>query len=170
MFKKETIIKSCRLTIGLLFLLLCGVLPGFSQTIPEPTPRTTCPVCGMFVAQYPNWVATVLYPDGASHHFDGPKDLFTYLLDMKKWAQGRDAEAIQSITVKEYYGLTRIKAQAAFYVVGSDVLGPMGHELLPFATLEDAETFMRDHRGKKIYRFTDIDKDILFSLKSGIFE
>ncbi len=170
MFRRETLIKSCRLTTGVLFVLLCGVLPGFSQTIPEPTPRATCPVCGMFVAQYPNWVATVLYPAGASHHFDGPKDLFTYLLDMKKWAQGRGADAIQSITVKEYYGLNRINAQAAFYVVGSDVLGPMGHELIPFATLEDAETFMRDHRGKKIYRFSDIDKDMLSSLKSGIFE
>lgn len=170
MIKKQSIVRGCRRTIGLLFLLLFGVLPGFSQTIPEPTPRAVCPVCGMFVAHYPNWVATVLYQDGESHHFDGPKDLFTYLLDMKKWAQGRDAKTIQSITVKEYYGLNRINAHAAFYVAGSDILGPMGHELIPFVTLEDAETFMRDHRGKKIYHFSDIDKNILSTLKNGMFE
>jgi len=153
-----------------LLVTFTAAVSSASQNMPEPAPRDACPVCGMFVAHYPDWVGTVLYMDGASHHFDGAKDLFTYLLDMKKWAQERSAETIQSVTVKEYYGLNRINAQAAFYVVGSDVLGPMGHELIPFATFEDAETFMRDHRGKKIYRFTDIDKDILSSLKSGIFE
>ncbi len=141
-----------------------------SQNIPEPTSSDTCPVCGMFVAHYPNWIATVLYQDGESHHFDGPKDLFTYLLDMKKWAQGRNAETIQSITVKEYYGLKQIDARTAYYVIGSDVLGPMGHELIPLAALEDAEIFMRDHQGKKIYRFSDIDKKILTTLNSGIFK
>ena len=141
-----------------------------SQNIPEPTPRDACPVCGMFVAHYPNWIASVLYQDGESHHFDGSKDLFTYLLNMKKWAQGRSAETIQSITVKEYYGLKQIDARTAYYVIGSDVLGPMGHEFIPFVSIEDAETFMRDHQGKKIYRFSDIDKKILTTLNSGIFK
>jgi copper chaperone NosL len=124
----------------------------------------------MFVAHYPNWVATVLYHDRVSHHFDGAKDLFIYLLDMKKWAQGRDVESIQSITVKEYYGLNRVDARKAYYVIGSDVLGPMGHELIPFVTLEDAKTFMRDHHGKKIYIFNDIDTSTLSILEKGVFE
>ena len=154
----------------ILLVIFTATLSSASQNIPEPTPRDTCPVCGMFVARYPNWVTTVLYQDGVSHYFDGPKDLFTYLLDMKKWAQGRDAETIKSITVKEYYGLKQIDARTAYYVIGSDVLGPMGHELIPLAALEDAEIFMRDHQGKKIYRFSDIDKKILITLESGIFK
>jgi len=148
-------------------VIFTATVSSASQNIPEPTPRDTCPVCGMFVAHYPNWVATVLYQDGVSHHFDGPKDLFTYLLDMKKWAQGRDAETIKSITVKEYYGLKQIDARTAYYVIGSDTMGPMGHELIPFATLEEAETFKRDHQGKKIYRFSDIDMNVISPLKGG---
>ena len=31
----------------------------------------------------------------------------------------------------EYYSLTRIDARAAWYVIGSGVVGPMGHELIP---------------------------------------
>ena len=152
------------------FMVFSTTVPLAAQQIPEPAPRDSCPVCGMFVAQYPNWVATVLYQDGVSHHFDGAKDLFTYLLDMKKWAQGRDAVTIQSITVKEYYGLNRIDARTAFYVIGSDVLGPMGHELIPLKTLEDAKEFMRDHKGHKIYIFNDISSNILPILEKGVFE
>ena len=153
-----------------LLVTFTAAVSSASQNMPEPAPRDACPVCGMFVAHYPDWVGTVLYMDRASHHFDGAKDLFTYLLDMKKWAQGRNAETIQSITVKEYYGLTKIDARTAYYVTGSDTMGPMGHELIPFATSEDAETFRRDHHGNKIYRFNEIDKNILANLKHGIFE
>lgn len=170
MLKKKNIIKKCWLPGIFLFGILQGASLSYCQTIPEPTQRDACPVCGMFVAQYPNWIATVLYQDRVSHHFDGPKDCFTYLLDMEKWAQGRDKEKIQSIIVKEYYGLNQIDARKAYYVIGSDVLGPMGHELIPLATLEDAQAFMRDHHGKKIYRFSDINKNILSILNSGVFE
>lgn len=156
-----------RLLYIILLVIFTATVSSASPNIPEPTPRDTCPVCGMFVAPYPNWITAVLYQDGATHYFDGPKDLFTYLLDMKKWGQGRNAESIQSITVKEYYGLKQIDAHAAYYVVGSDTMGPMGHELIPFATLEEAETFMRDHKGKKIYRFSDIDMNVISPLKKG---
>ena len=162
-------LNRCLLYIGVL-VLFTTTASSASQQIPEPDPRDSCPVCGMFVAHYPNWVATVLYHDRVSHHFDGAKDLFTYLLDMKKWAQGRNAQSIESITVKEYYGLHQVDARTAFYVIGSDILGPMGHELIPFVSLEDAETFMRDHRGKKILIFSDVDKSILMILEKGVFE
>ncbi|MER2603690.1 MAG: nitrous oxide reductase accessory protein NosL, partial [Candidatus Competibacter phosphatis] len=48
--------------------------------LPAPGPQDTCPVCGMFVSLYPDWVATLVYKDGHAHHFDGAKDLFKYLL------------------------------------------------------------------------------------------
>lgn len=169
--REHNIQKRWLLTLSLLgILIFSGTLPLHGQSIPAPAPRDTCPVCGMFVAHYPDWTATVLYHDRLSHHFDGAKDCFTYLLDMKKWAQGREEKDIQSISVKEYYGLKQIDGRTAYYVSGSNVLGPMGHELIPFATLEDAETFMRDHQGKKIHRFNDIDKDLLSRLNKGIFQ
>jgi hypothetical protein len=59
--------------------------------LPAPGPRDTCPVCGMFVAPYPYWVATVLWRDGTAVHFDGAKDFFKYLLDLKKYEPGAAA-------------------------------------------------------------------------------
>jgi len=123
----------------------------------------------MFVARYPEWIATVLYVDGHAHHFDGAKDLFKYLLDRPRWAPGHADKTIQSIGVTEYYGLTLIDARQAWYVIGSDVLGPMGHELVPLAARDDAVAFMDDHRGRRILRFDEVDLPLLLGLDRGSF-
>lgn len=151
-------------------LLLSQTVASATLNLPKPGPKDTCPVCGMFVAKYPEWVATVLYRDGHAHHFDGAKDLFKYLLDLPRWAPEHKVENIQSIGVTEYYGLGLIDAREAWYVVGSDVLGPMGHELIPLETREDAEEFMKDHKGKRIIRYKDVQRGLLMKLDDGIFE
>lgn len=152
--------------------LLCALSSAASVAapvaVPDPGPKDTCPVCGMFVAKYPEWIATVLYKSGHTHHFDGTKDLFKYLLDFPKWAPGHEAKNIASIGVTEYYGLTRINAHEAYYVVGSDTLGPMGHELIPLETQQDAEEFVKDHQGKQIVRFKDVTMKLLINLDNGV--
>lgn len=124
----------------------------------------------MFVSKYPQWIATVLYRDGHAHHFDGAKDLFKYLQDLAKWAPGRRREDIQAIGVTEYYGLSRIRAQDAWFVIGSDVLGPMGHELVPLASQAEAEEFVRDHQGKRILRFDAVTPELIKRLDEGRFD
>lgn len=143
---------------------------GGDVRVPDPGPKDTCPVCGMFVARYPEWVATVVYKDGHAHHFDGAKDMFKYLLDLPKYAPGHQKEDIALIAVTEYYGLARIDARKALYVIGSDVLGPMGHELVPLASREDAEEFMRDHSGKQILSFEEVGRPVLPKLDAGRFD
>jgi nitrous oxide reductase accessory protein NosL len=124
----------------------------------------------MFVAKYPEWIATVLYKDGHAHHFDGAKDLFKYLHDLQKWAPNHQMSEIDRIGVTEYYSLARIDARSAFYVIGSDVLGPMGHELIPLQSQEDAEAFLKDHQGVAILRFEEVKKALLFKLDEGVFQ
>lgn len=161
---------SLRNIIGLWLVLLVPAANAEPVDLPQPEAGDTCPVCGMFVAKYPEWVATVLYRDGHAHHFDGAKDLFKYLLDLPRWASGHQVENIQSIGVTEYYGLTLVDARKAWYVIGSDVLGPMGHELVPLETREDAEEFLRDHKARRIVRYDDIRLDMLMKLDNGDFE
>ena len=151
-------------------LLVAGRLPAEPMQLPSPGPGDTCPVCGMFVAKYPDWVATVSYADGHAHHFDGAKDLFKYLFDLPRWAPGHRAEQIRNIAVSEYYSLARIDARAAWYVIGSDVLGPMGHELIPLESREAAREFMLDHSGKRILRFGQVDLPLLQALDRGVIE
>ena len=135
----------------------------FIQT-PNPAARDLCPVCGMVVAKYPAWIATVVYQDGHAHHFDGAKDMFKYLFDLKRYAPRHRAENINRIGVTEYYELKRIDARKAWYVIGSDVLGPMGHELIPLASRADAEEFLRDHKGKQILRYDEVTRAVISRL------
>ena len=162
-----------RWQILIAFLLTFSLFsPVWSEGLSFPTPgsKDTCPVCGMFVALYPDWVATVLYKDGHAHHFDGAKDLFKYLLNLPKYAPGHRQADIAAIGVTEYYGVTRIDARTAWYVIGSDTLGPMGHELIPLTTSAEAEEFRKDHQGKRIVRFADVDLKLLENLDQGKLE
>ena len=126
-----------------------------------PPAKEKCPVCGMFVAKYPEWTASVTLRGGKVYYFDGAKDLFRFCLDLQKYAPGKAAADVAAVTVLDYYSLEPIDGRRALYVLGSDVYGPMGKELIPFASRKDAEGFSRDHRGTKILSFGDIRPPVL---------
>jgi nitrous oxide reductase accessory protein NosL len=133
---------------------------------PKVTIKKTdrCPVCGMFVYKYPKWVAQIIFKDGTSYFYDGAKDMFKHIFDTAKYTAGKKAEDIKDIYVTDYYEVELVEAKSAFYVIGSDVLGPMGHELLPFQDQESAQEFLEDHKGKSIIRFQDVTPAIIESL------
>jgi nitrous oxide reductase accessory protein NosL len=106
-----------------------------------------CPVCGMFVYKYPKWAAQIYY--GEKHlSFDGVKDLMKYYFEHK--------EGISKILVTDYYSQKAIDATKAYYVLGSDIYGPMGNELIPFEHKSDAKTFYMDHKGREVVAFDKI--------------
>ena len=139
------------------------------MTVPPPGQMDLCPVCGMMVSKYPNWTATVVWKDGRAHYFDGAKDLFKFLQALPHYAPGRTAANISVIAVTEFYDLKKIDARQAFYVTGSDVLGPMGHEMVPLATKGDAEGFLQDHHGRRLLRFDDVTPAIIAGVDEGRF-
>ena len=128
-----------------------------------PTAEDRCTVCGMFTAKYTEFLAQVVFADGAYLTFDGPKDLFTHLLAPETYG-GRSPADGDGVFVTEYYSLEPIDARAALFVIGSDVHGPMGHELVPFATRDDADEFQRDHRGTAVLAFADVTAEVLADL------
>lgn len=147
--------------------LASATAPAADREPIRPADDDRCPVCGMFTATYPDFAARVTFSDGATVTLDGPKDLFTFLLDVAKYAPGRNRSDVDEVLVTEYYDLVAIDARAAFFVIGSDVLGPMGAELIPFATREDAEGFRGDHRGTAVLAFGDVDLDTLRGLAAA---
>lgn len=133
---------------------------------PKPGPGAKCPVCGMFVAKYPDWVAGVVFRDGTTAHFDGAKDLFKFLLHPERYGTGRTPGDVERIYVTDYYAVTPVDARAALYVLGSDVYGPMGTELVPFEKRADAEEFLKDHKGTAILRFQDVGDATIRTLQA----
>jgi copper chaperone NosL len=154
-----------------LISLFCfaGVMLSFSLGAaeggaPKPGARDKCPVCGMFVAKYPDWTTAIRFRDGSHVYSDGVKDMFKYLNDLKKYDHTRKPEDIQAVLVMDYYRLSWIDARSAWYVLGSDVFGPMGRELIPLEQEADAKEFMKDHKGTQIIRFSDITMEVIKTL------
>ena len=79
-----------RVVVAGLAVFACTGARAAPVNLPKPGPRDVCPVCGMFVAPYRYWIATILFRDGQAVHFDGAKDLFKYLTDIKRWGGGRN--------------------------------------------------------------------------------
>jgi nitrous oxide reductase accessory protein NosL len=128
-----------------------------------------CPVCGMFTYKYPKWAAQIFYKNGSEkqhYSFDGVKDLMKFYFNANAWGKYDNAkkENIEHILVTDYYTQKAIDGTKAFYVIGSDVLGPMGNELIPFTKESDAKTFLHDHHGKSIVSFDKITKEDVLKL------
>lgn len=130
------------------------------------TAETRCPVCGMLVAKYPLWQTQVRLSDGDGAAFDGVKDMMAYVFTPHAFGAKAGA-TVTEIAVKDYYNQRWIDGRNAWYVLGSDVLGPMGHELIPFADQAQAETFMRDHKGTRLLAFTEIEAALIEELRRG---
>ncbi len=152
-------------TVAVLILPTLLLITSFALAAATPTAKDKCPVCGMFVAKFPTWTASAQVSDGTTYFFDGPKDMFSHYLNAGRYTPGKKQSDISSHAVKEYYTQKMIDARKAFFVVGSDVYGPMGAELVPFATQKDAASFLIDHKGKKILRFNEITPQTLKELK-----
>jgi nitrous oxide reductase accessory protein NosL len=160
------LLKICLATSLLTILLFTTPVNAAEGTAYiKPADRDKCPVCGMFVFKYPDWIAEATFRDGAYAVFDGPKDLFKYLADLKKYSPDRRETDLQALYVMDYYSVKPIDARAAFYVIGSDVYGPMGAEMIPFEKEADAREFLKDHQGKRILRFKEITTLVLKGLE-----
>lgn len=148
------------LVLGLFII----VLPWAQASPGKPGPRDKCPVCGMFVAKYPEWVAQVRLKNSNTFFFDGVKDMFKFLLHPEKYVREVHSIDIKELYVTDYYTLEPLDAKEAFYVMGSNVYGPMGKELIPFLKEEDAKEFSRDHGGKRILRFQEVTPEVIREL------
>jgi nitrous oxide reductase accessory protein NosL len=70
-----------------------------------------------------------------------------------------------AIWVTDFYNLQAVDARKALYVIGSDVLGPMGHEFVPLVTKDDAADFLKEHKGRRILTFEQVTGDLAFQAR-----
>jgi copper chaperone NosL len=150
--------------ILLAFISYASSLTAAEKKPVAPTPKDKCPVCGMFVAKYPDFLAQIIFKDGTTFFFDGTKDMFKFYFNLQRYSPKRKVEDMGSLYVTDYYSLLPIDGFAAFYVVGSDVYGPMGRELIPFGKNQEALEFKKDHKGKEILKFQNITPAVIKGL------
>lgn len=133
---------------------------GVSSRTPDA--RDRCPVCGMLVACNPGWTAHVVLDDDTTLFFDGANDLFVYLLSLRL----STAPAIAGVFVRSFGDGRVIDAHDALFVVGSDVLGPNGAELVPHPTRADAHEFARRHGGGAVLGFDEVRPELISGLRA----
>jgi len=128
------------LTIYIQLVVITPLVFANGKATDAVSDQVRCKVCGMFVAKYPNWFAKIHYADPTQvNFFDGVKDMMVFYFNPQLYG-GSSQEVIKNIFVKDYYSLNWLSAKDAFYVVGRDVFGPMGHELIPFEVRKAAES------------------------------
>jgi len=155
-----------KLVFILFTLCLCLVSHnGFTVQTPQPAEKERCPVCGMFVIKHMAWLAQVQTEDGKTHFFDGVKDMMAFYFEPHNY--GSDSIVLK-VYVTDYYTQNWIDGKKAFYVAGSDTMGPMGHEFIPFDSRPAAETFKKDHGGKRILSFDQIDLGMVNEMRLGM--
>ncbi|MHB1014576.1 MAG: nitrous oxide reductase accessory protein NosL [Desulfurivibrionaceae bacterium] len=142
--------------LGLTAMLLLSPLAFAAESTPahpasqEPqtiTETMSCAACGMYPHRYPKWQAQIIFTDGTMAAFDGNKCMFRFLLNMQKFAPGRTAEQVAAVWVKDFKSGKWLDGKTAHYVIGSKEMGPMGKELIPFATHASAEEFQKANGG-----------------------
>ena len=154
-----------RFALLLLTLALTLTLSDAGERQPiKPAPGDKCPVCGMFVAKFQDWNAEIIFKDGSYAVFDGAKDMFKYYLELKRYNPSKTLGDIDSIYATDYYDLTLIDGTKAFFVIGSDVHGPMGRELIPFKEEGGARDFLKDHKGKAVLKFKEVTLEVIKKL------
>lgn len=140
--------------LSVLAVALLLPLPAVAQ-VPEVAVaqavarETRCPVCGMYPARYPKWMAQVAFSDRTTLAFDSPLDLFRFLGNMAKYDRRHSRADVAAIFLSDHARGGWIEARRAFLVVGSTARGPMNNADLPaFGSREAAEAFVKSSGGK----------------------
>jgi copper chaperone NosL len=160
--------------LGCVFTLFLIMLTGPVSTAAlagqenSPAPMTIsddlrCPVCGMYPAKFEKWQSQVVFKNGDIRAFAACKDLYKYLLDMGKYEKEISAADIAVIYVKDFSDGAWVNGKAAHYVSASNVMGPMGKDLIPFADIVQATEFAKSNGGH-IVNHSQVDMKLIHSL------
>jgi hypothetical protein len=110
--------------------------------------RPRCAQCGMRIAPGSHWEAGAIDSHGTELRFDTPGCLFRY-----RFAH----DDVRAPWVTEYYARAGVRSPAEVqrYAVGSDVIGPMGADLVPIAPEREA-AFRRDHHARAVLAWSEV--------------
>jgi nitrous oxide reductase accessory protein NosL len=134
------------------------------QLIPD---NVACGKCGMIPARYPQWQTQIIFTDGSMVPFDGCKCMFGYLFNMAQYDKSHTRDDVATIWVKDFNSGSWIQAPDAQFVVGSDAMGPMGKELIPFSGHASALAFQQEHGGS-LTEYGTISMETLKPLMGGM--
>ncbi|GAA4851669.1 nitrous oxide reductase accessory protein NosL [Algivirga pacifica] len=122
----------------------------------EATVSDNCAHCGMPTSSYKQWSSSLVDENSKEHKFCSNKCLMMTIHQMEELSNPTE------VSVTDYYTLEKIDGKKAFFVWGSDKVGPMGKGFVAFKTKEDAESFAKDYNGQlPVLSYKDIDTEVV---------
>jgi len=115
-----------------------------------------CPVCGMFPVKRPKSAAALQLTDGRAFYFCGNGCLLRSWRNSKKYL-GAEPSAIGEMRVRDYFTGESIDARIAWWVAGSDVIGPMGPAIVALKQQKNVEVFKKRHGGRYTFQLDQVD-------------
>ena len=151
--------------IILALVLMSGLLFSSEMNFDN---STSCLVRHIKVYESPAWVAKIELQNGKEVFFSSPKSMFEFYFRPGKWFDVgvKNEQDFKNIYVTDFKTLKPVKAKGAFYIYGTNEIGPAGDDLVPFNSYADAEEFSKKHNGKRILGFRDVS-DALIRLING---
>ncbi len=111
-----------------------------------------CSFCGMKLDPASAWLTELVMADGTKTTFDTPRCAMT--------AWRTRGIAAKSVRVQEFYERAWRDGTEVDFVIGSDVDGPMGADLVPVSPAKSAK-FMVDHAGARALKLDAITAEVL---------
>ena len=157
-------------------LLVLLLLAGCSESEPvalataEPIESgDSCHVCGMLISEHPGPKGQAfLDKQTMALKFCSTTDLFAFLRQPENETRLSHAY-VHDVAAAPWArpdDEAFVLASEAWYVVGHDQRGSMGHTLASFSQQTDAETFRNEHGGE-LLTYDDIDLELLARLSRG---
>jgi len=139
--------------VGLFLIVLPTVVCAEPKKI---APDKQCPVCGMYPARYPRFNCEIIFNDGSYEAFDSALCLLTYLLFPEKIQV--KPKPVSEIFFKDYLKSKWLEADRTYFVIGSDLTGPMGKEFIAVDSLAAAKRLKKDEHGRDIISYKSLNK------------
>lgn len=132
----------------LLFLVASAALSISCKTKPKDA---RCGHCGMKIDHESAWRAEIVGADGAVASFDTPRCALTW------W---RTKAPSSTVRLQEYYERSWRNADELRFMIGGDVVGPMGPDLVPVDPSRSTK-FIQDHGADRALRLEEVTIDVL---------
>jgi nitrous oxide reductase accessory protein NosL len=116
----------------------------------------------MYADSDQRWPAEITLKGGQKVFFESPKHAFAYYLSVGEYAKGRKQTDVEAFTVRDWQTGKQVDARKYWYLVGSDIEGPMGADIVPLSE-DGLKKLQATHKGER-HQFNSVTREVLKKL------
>lgn len=132
-----------------------GVQPLTAQGQMQISAEDRCPVCAMKVRRHAKFASAIQLHDGTTYYFCGTGCMIRSWRHPEVFLNVPPSSLFRPLT-QDYFSGKPLDARKAWWVAGSDIIGPMGPALVPLGKESDISVFRKRHGAKTIFRLHEM--------------